>query len=171
MTPAELGYYFPAEFAPQKAMWLSWPHKEESWPGKIQTIYTPYAQFVKEVASGQEVHINVADAAMQAFAKQQLELAGVRMDRIFFHFFPTNDAWCRDHGPAFLINPAAAIPKVLVKWNYNAWGEKYPPHDLDNQIPIHIAQGLGIPYFTPGIVMEGGSVEFNGKGTLLTSTA
>ena len=171
MTPAELGYYFPAEFAPQKAMWLSWPHKEESWPGKIQTIYAPYAQFVKEVALGQEVHINVADAAMQAFATQQLELVGVRMDRIFFHFFPTNDAWCRDHGPAFLINPAAAIPKVLVKWNYNAWGEKYPPHDLDNQIPIHIAQGLGIPYFTPGIVMEGGSVEFNGKGTLLTSTA
>ena len=171
VTPAELGYYFPAEFAPQKAMWLSWPHKEESWPGKIQTIYSPYAQFIKEVALGQEVHINVADIAMQAFAKQQLELAGVRMDRIFFHFFPTNDAWCRDHGPAFLINPSAAIPKVLVKWNYNAWGEKYPPHDLDNQIPIHIAEVLGIPYFTPGVVMEGGSVEFNGKGTLLTSKA
>jgi agmatine deiminase len=171
VTPAELGYYFPAEFTPQKAMWLSWPHKEESWPGKIQTIYAPYAQFVKEVASGQEVHINVADVTMQAFAKQQLELAGVRMDRVQFHFFPTNDAWCRDHGPAFLINPAAATPKVLVKWNYNAWGEKYPPHDLDNQIPIHIAKELGIPYFTPGIVMEGGSVEFNGKGTLLTSKA
>ena len=171
LTPTELGYYFPAEFAPQKAMWLSWPHKEESWPGKIQTIYTPYAQFVKEVSLGQEVHINVADVAMQAFATQQLELAGVRMDRIFFHFFPTNDAWCRDHGPAFLINPAAAIPKVLVKWNYNAWGEKYPPHDLDNQIPIRIAQALGIPYFTPDMVMEGGSVEFNGKGTLLTSKA
>ncbi len=171
LTPAELGYYFPAEFAPQKAMWLSWPHKEESWPGKIQTIYAPYAQFVKEVAMGQEVHINVADLAMQAFAAQQLEQAGVRMDRIFFHFFPTNDAWCRDHGPAFLINPAAAIPKVLVKWNYNAWGEKYPPHDLDNQIPIRIAKALEMPYFSPSIVMEGGSVEFNGKGTLLTSKA
>ena len=170
-TPASLGYYFPAEFAPQKAMWLSWPHKEESWPGKIETIYTPYAQFVKEVALGQEVHINVADAAMQAFATQQLELAGARMERIHFHLFPTNDAWCRDHGPAFLINPAAATPKVLVKWNYNAWGEKYPPHDLDNQIPIRIAAELNIPCFTPGIVMEGGSVEFNGNGTLLTSKA
>ena len=171
VTPASLGYYFPAEFAPQKAMWLSWPHKEESWPGKIETIYTPYAQFVKEVALGQEVHINVADAAMQAFATQQLELAGARMERIHFHLFPTNDAWCRDHGPAFLINPAAATPKVLVKWNYNAWGEKYPPHDLDNQIPIRIAAELNIPCVTPGIVMEGGSVEFNGKGTLLTSKA
>jgi len=171
ITPAALGYYFPAEFAPQKAMWLSWPHKEESWPGKIQTIYSPYAQFVKEVASGQEVHINVADVAMQDFAALHLVQAGVPMDKIHFHFFPTNDAWCRDHGPAFLINPKADIPKVLVKWNYNAWGEKYPPHDLDNQISVRIAQELGVPYFTPGIVMEGGSVEFNGQGTLLTSTA
>lgn len=171
VTPAALGYYFPAEFAPQQAMWLSWPHKEESWPGKIQTIYSPYAQFVKEVALGQEVHINIADAAMQDFATLHLVQAGVAMDKIHFHFFPTNDAWCRDHGPAFLINPKADIPKVLVKWNYNAWGEKYPPHDLDNQIPVRIAKELGIPYFTPDIVMEGGSVEFNGNGTLLTSRA
>jgi agmatine deiminase len=152
-------------------MWLSWPHKEESWPGKIETIYAPYSQFVAEVAQGQRVHINVADEVMKSQAIQYLQRAGAKMDRIFFHFFPTNDAWCRDHGPAFLINPAAATPKVLVKWNYNAWGEKYPPHDLDNQIPIRIAEELGIPCFSPGIVMEGGSVEFNGKGTLLTSKA
>ena len=171
VTPASLGYYFPAEFAPQEAIWLSWPHKEESWPGKIETIYAPYSQFVAEVAQGQRVHINVADEAMKSQAIQYLQRAGAKMERIFFHFFPTNDAWCRDHGPAFLINPVAATPKVLVKWNYNAWGEKYPPHDLDNQIPIRIAEELGIPYFSPGIVMEGGSVEFNGKGTLLTSKA
>ena len=152
VTPASLGYYFPAEFAPQEAMWLSWPHKEESWPGKIETIYAPYSQFVAEVAQGQRVHINVADEAMKSQAIQHLQRAGVRMDRIFFYFFPTNDAWCRDHGPAFLINPTAALPKVLVKWNYNAWGEKYPPHDLDNQIPIHIAEELGIPRGSPVIV-------------------
>ncbi len=171
VIPASLGYYFPAEFAAQEAMWLSWPHKEESWPGKIETIYAPYSQFVAEVAQEQRVHINVADEAMKSQAIQHLQRAGAKMDRILFHFFSTNDAWCRDHGPAFLINPAAATPKVLVKWNYNAWGEKYPPHDLDNQIPIRIAAELNIPCFTPGIVMEGGSVEFNGKGTLLTSKA
>ncbi|MFC5190998.1 agmatine/peptidylarginine deiminase [Algoriphagus aquatilis] len=171
VTPAELGYYFPAEFAPQESMWLSWPHKEASWPGKIETVFAPYSQFITEVAKGQKVNINVADEAMKAFALAHLEKAGADLSKIFFHFFPTNDAWCRDHGPAFLINPNAEIKKVLVKWNYNAWGEKYPPHDLDNQIPIHIAEHLGIPYFKPGIVMEGGSVEFNGKGTLLTSTA
>jgi agmatine deiminase len=170
-TPAELGYYFPAEFAPQESMWLSWPHKEESWPGKIDTIYAPYSLFIKEVSKGQKVNINVADAAMKNFALGHLEKAGVNLDQIRFHFFPTNDAWCRDHGPAFLINPKAEQKKVLVKWEYNAWGEKYPPHDLDNQIPIKIADELGIPCFRPGIVMEGGSVEFNGKGTLLTSEA
>lgn len=170
-TPAELGYYFPAEFAPQESMWLSWPHKEGSWPGKIGSIYAPYSLFIKEVSKGQKVNINVADEAMKAFALTHLEKAGVNLEKIHFHFFPTNDAWCRDHGPAFLINPKAEQKKVLVKWNYNAWGEKYPPHDLDNQIPIRIAEELGIPCFKPGMVMEGGSVEFNGKGTLLTSEA
>jgi agmatine deiminase len=170
-TPAELGYYFPAEFAPQESMWLSWPHKEASWPDKIETIYSPYCLFIKEVAKGQRVNINVADEVMKAFALVHLETAGVNLDQIRFYFFPTNDAWCRDHGPAFLINPTADVKKVIVKWNYNAWGEKYPPHDLDNQIPIKIAAELGIPCFKPGMVMEGGSVEFNGKGTLLTSEA
>jgi agmatine deiminase len=171
VTPAELGYYFPAEFAPHTSTWLSWPHKEESWPGKIHTIFPRYAEFIKYVALGERVNINVADETMKIFAASHLEAAGVDMNQISFHYFPTNDAWCRDHGPAFLINPNADVKKVLVKWDYNAWGNKYPPHDLDNQIPILIAEKLGIPCFKPGIVMEGGSVEFNGKGTLLTSKA
>jgi len=170
-TPADLGYYFPAEFAPQDSMWLSWPHKEGSWPGRIETIYAPYCLFIKEVAKGQKVNINVANEQMKDFALMYLERAEVNLAQIRFHFFPTNDAWCRDHGPAFLINLKAEQKKVLVKWEYNAWGEKYPPHDLDNLIPIQIAAELGIPWFRPAMVMEGGSVEFNGKGTLLTSEA
>ncbi len=171
VTPAELGYYFPAEFAPHTSTWLSWPHKEESWPGKIDTIFPRYAEFIKYVSMGERVNINVAGESKKIFATMHLEAAGVDMNQISFHYFPTNDAWCRDHGPAFLINPNTDVKKVLVKWDYNAWGNKYPPHDLDNQIPILIAQKLGIPCFKPGIVMEGGSVEFNGKGTLLTSKA
>ncbi|WP_290709191.1 agmatine/peptidylarginine deiminase, partial [Flavihumibacter sp. CACIAM 22H1] len=84
---------------------------------------------------------------------------------------PTNDAWCRDHGPAFLINPAAEQKKLVVDWGYNAWGGKYPPFDLDDVIPTRIAEHFGWPVYHPGIVMEGGSVEFNGAGTVLTSTA
>jgi agmatine deiminase len=170
-TPKQLGYTFPAEFAPHEATWLSWPHKEASWPGKIHTIYPSYAQFVKEVAKGEKVRINVADAAMQAFAQEHLEKAGADLSNVEFFFHPTNDAWCRDHGPAFLVNPNAEHKKVVVDWGYNAWGGKYPPYDLDDVIPTRIAEHYHLPVFYPGIVMEGGSVEFNGKGTLLTSTA
>ncbi|MFN4284933.1 MAG: agmatine/peptidylarginine deiminase [Lacibacter sp.] len=170
-TPKQLGYTFPAEFAPHEATWLSWPHKEASWPGKIHTIYPSYAQFVKEVAKGEKVRINVADAAMQAFAQEHLVKAGTDLSNVEFFFHPTNDAWCRDHGPAFLVNPNATHKKVVVDWGYNAWGGKYPPYDLDDVIPTRIAEHFHLPVFYPGIVMEGGSVEFNGKGTLLTSTA
>ena len=170
-TPREQGYYFPAEFAPHVATWLSWPHKEASWPGKIHSIFPSYAQFIKELVKGEDVKINVANTAMQQFATQTLEKAGVDLSRVKFFLHPTNDAWCRDHGPAFLINPSAAQPKAIVDWGYNAWGDKYPPYDLDDVIPTLIARHYNYPVYYPGIVMEGGSVEFNGAGTVLTSTA
>ncbi len=170
-TPKELGYYFPAEFAQHEATWLSWPHKEASWPGKIEAIYPYYAQFIKILSQSEKVRINVADEAMKAFALIYIEQAGVDLNQVEFYFQPTNDAWCRDHGPAFLINPNAAQKKVIVDWGYNAWGGKYPPFDLDDVIPTLIGKQFDIPVYHPGIVMEGGSVEFNGAGTLLTSTA
>lgn len=174
-TPAELGYFFPAEFSRHESTWLSWPHKEGSWPGKISTIFPIYSQFIKEVAKGEVVNINVVDSAMEESAKKSLTDVGTDLNKIVFHQHPTNDAWCRDHGPAFLIGPETGsreLPsKVVVDWGYNAWGNKYPPYDLDDVIPTSIAKKLGLPVFHPGIVMEGGSVDFNGKGTVLTTTA
>lgn len=170
VTPADLGYYFPAEFALHRATWLSWPHKEASWPGKIHTIYPNYALFVKELTRSELVCINVNDEAMKKFAVECLLRQGVDISKVTFYINPTNDAWCRDHGPAFLINPNATQKKVIVDWNYNAWGNKYPPFDLDDVIPTRIGGQLGLPVFHPGIIMEGGSVEFNGEGTVLTSS-
>jgi len=170
-TPKDLGYYFPAEFAMHDATWLSWPHKEASWPGKIHTIYPYYSEFVKELSLSEKVYINVNDEAMQSFASGWLQKAGVNLEKVQFYLHPTNDAWCRDHGPAFLINPNAEQKKVVVDWNYNAWGGKYPPFDLDDVIPTRVANYFSLPVYYPGIIMEGGSVEFNGKGTILTSTA
>ncbi|RYD85783.1 MAG: agmatine deiminase family protein, partial [Sphingobacteriales bacterium] len=92
------------------------------------------------------------------------------LSKVEFFEFPTNDAWCRDHGPAFLINPETK-QKVVIDWGYNAWGDKYPPYDLDDVIPTRIAEYYNLPVYHPGIVMEGGSVDFNGKGTVLTTTA
>jgi agmatine deiminase len=170
-TPRELGYYFPAEFAKQDAMWLSWPHKEASWPGKIATIYPIYAKFIKYVSEGQQVNINVADEDMKLTCLKHLQEAGTNMKNVAIFFHPTNDAWCRDHGPAFLINPNATYKKIIVDWGYNAWGDKYPPYDLDDVIPTRIANHYSIPVVQPGIVMEGGSVDFNGRGTVLTTTS
>lgn len=170
MTPKQLGFYFPAEFAKHHATWLSWPHKEASWPGKIETIYPRYAEFIKLVAEGERVHVNVANEAMKQKALKHIANAGADLNNVQFFFHPTNDAWCRDHGPAFLLHKTEK-KKMIVDWGYNAWGGKYPPFDLDDVIPTHIANHYNIPVVEPGIVMEGGSVEFNGKGTLLTTRA
>lgn len=169
-TPKQQGYSFPAEWTEQEAMWLSWPHKEASWPGKIETIYKPYSEFIKAVAEDQKVRINVADEAMKNFTLRHLEAVNANLANVEFYFHETNDAWCRDHGPAFVINKTEK-KKAVVDWGYNAWGGKYPPFDLDDVIPTKIANHFGLPLFTPPIVMEGGSVEFNGAGTVLTTTS
>ena len=112
---------------------------------------------------------------MQQFALTEIEkfaptVPEAKLNEISFYLHPTNDAWCRDHGPAFIVNKQTG-EKAIVDWGYNAWGDKYPPYDLDDVIPTHIGEALGLKVFHPGIVMEGGSVEFNGKGTLMTTTA
>jgi len=170
-TPKESGYYFPAEFARHDATWLSWPHKKASWPGKINSIYPVYAKFIKLIAEGELVNVNVVDEKMKQTAIRYLNEASADLSRVNFFIHPTNDAWCRDHGPAFLINPNAAQKKIIIDWGYNAWGGKYPPFDLDDKIPTLIADHYKIPVVYPDIIMEGGSVEFNGKGTLLTTTS
>lgn len=177
-TPRELGYYFPAEFHPQEALWLSWPHNESSWPGKINKIYDPYCQFIIHIAEHQKVCINVTDEKMELFARQHINSCSILHlfnpdlinKNITFYHHPTNDAWCRDHGPAFLIHKENDS-KVIVDWGYNAWGNKYPPYDLDDVIPTLVGKVLGMQVFHPGIVMEGGSVDFNGTGTVITTTA
>ncbi len=105
---------------------------------------------------------------MKADAIAHLQNADADLTQIEFYFNETNDAWCRDHGPAFVVKENE---KAIVDWGYNAWGNKYPPFDLDDVIPTKIARHFNLPLFIADIVMEGGSVEFNGAGTILTSTA
>ncbi|HXH18183.1 MAG TPA: agmatine deiminase family protein, partial [Chitinophagales bacterium] len=118
----------------------------------------------------ERVCINVNDKHMQDAAVSHLQKAGANLNRIDFYFHPTDDAWCRDHGPAFLIHPKEK-KKLIVDWDYNAWGGKYPPYDKDDVIPTLIAQAMGLEVVKPGIVMEGGSVDFNGRGTAITTTS
>jgi agmatine deiminase len=169
-TPRELGYYFPAEWVKHTATWLSYPHNEASWPGKIHTIFPYYNQFIKKLAKGERVNINVTNAGMRDSVLDSLNAIDVNMQHIRVHILPTNDAWCRDHGPAFLLNKNNELPKVIVNWKYNGWGDKYPA-ELDTTIPSRIGELLKLPVFYPGIVMEGGSVDFNGTGAILTTTS
>ena len=172
LTPAALGYTMPAEWAPHRGTWLSWPHKDASWPGKFGPVPAIFARMVRHLAGHEEVHINVAGPDMEQEVRRLLADEGTDSGNVFFHHNPTNDAWCRDHGPIFVQRDGGhGREEAVVDWKFNAWGDKYPPYDLDDVIPTRIAREYGLPVFHPGIVMEGGSIEVNGRGTLLTTEA
>lgn len=168
--PHSLGYTFPAEWHKHEATWLTWPYLDDSFPGKLDIVYPFYTQFIKEISLGEKVRINVPNDCEKEKLMMLLDIANVDLNQIEIFMHPTNDVWCRDHGPAFVINPSAKDKKAIVSWEFNAWGGKYAA-DLDNAIPDKIAAHYKLPVFHPGIIMEGGSVEFNGKGTILTTTA
>ena len=171
MTPKEQGYYMPAEWAKHEATWLTYPKNPDSWPGKIETIYPSYHLYVKTLAECEQVHINVDDEQMLAHVHRELEAIGTNMGNICLHVIPSNDAWCRDHGPAFLLNRNDGGKRAIVNWNHNAWGGKYP-YELDTEVPVRIHDLMPeTVLFEPGIVMEGGSIDVNGCGDLLTTTS
>jgi len=162
----------PAEWEPHRGTWLSWPHKEASWPGKFGPVPGIFAQMVQHLADHEEVHVNVAGPEMEHDVRRLLADEGAGSGNVFFHYTPTNDAWCRDHGPIFVQRGGeSGQEEAIVDWLFNAWGGKYPPYDLDDVVPARIAAELGIRVFHPGIVMEGGSIDVNGRGTLLTTEA
>ena len=160
----------PAEWEPHAATWLSWPHKEESWPRKFASIPAIFVEIVRLLSPYEEVDINVNDAAMEESVKELLVLRGVSLETVRLRRIPTNDAWCRDHGPVFVVSDRGDSKRLAgVDWVFNAWGGKYPPYDDDDAVPTRIAEELKVPIFYPGIVMEGGAVDFNGAGAVLTT--
>jgi agmatine deiminase len=194
-TPVSLGYRFPAEWEPHAATWFSWPRPEGiSFPDKYHTVPENLARIFREIASREQVHVNVPNGNYERIVKQQLKEHGCPLRNIFFHYIKTNESWCRDHGPAFVVRTKRNGKKELaiVDWGFNAWGGKYPPYDDDDAVPTRVAEALKLPVFYPAcstgyqpvssqahehglvaratVIMEGGSVEFNGAGTILTTT-
>jgi agmatine deiminase len=163
-TPASLGYRWPAEWEPHAATWVAWPHNRDTWPGKFEPVPAQFAQLVRAVAEFEPVNVLVGGENVMAEARS---LVG-DVPQVILHDIRTNDAWCRDHGPTFLIGPADD-PPALVDWEYNAWGGKYPPFDADNAVPRQIAERSHRRRFTPGVVLEGGAIDGNGCGTILTT--
>lgn len=180
-SPAQQGYRMPAEFEPHEATWLAWPHNPETWPGRLKFIPPIWIQMIKPLHIHETVHVCVNDAEMEAQVQAVLKRHDIGRN-VMIHQIPTNDAWARDHGPIFMKRDVGAdlrvgpgqgehigSPLQILDFVFNSWGQKYGPWDLDDVVPQHVAKYLNIPCREPGIVLEGGSVDVNGKGTLLTT--
>jgi agmatine deiminase len=159
----------PAEWEPQAAVWLSWPHRLATWPRHFRPIPAKFAEIAALISRFEDVRINCARQA-QTRARALLNRAKADLGRVTFYNHPTDDAWCRDHGPIFVKNDRTG-EVALTDWEFNAWGRKYPRFALDNGIPRRIARALGLRRFERQLVLEGGSIDVNGTGCLLTTEA
>jgi agmatine deiminase len=172
-TPKALGFHMPAEWEPHAATWFTWPRTEGiSFPGKYETVPPVIAELIRHLVRVEEVHINVWNREMENWVRGILQGEKTPLDLVCFHHFPSYEPWCRDHGPTFLArNQDGQRLRAVVDWDYNAWGGKYPPCELDDAVPRHIARLRQLPLFSPGIILEGGSIEVNGCGSVLTTTS
>ena len=165
--PSNPSRRMPAEWAPHTATWLSWPHNRDTWPGVFEGVEPAMAQAAAALAETEQVYVNVLDAEHEAHVRRLLDPLAPP-ERIRYFHIPTNDAWVRDHGPIFaVVDPAA--PLVALDFEYNAWGGKYPPYDLDRAAAAHMAEAIGVPRIAYDVVLEGGAIDVNGAGALLTT--
>jgi agmatine deiminase len=181
-TPASLGYRMPAEWEPHSATWIAWPHNADDWPGKFGPIPWVYVEIVRWLSRVERVEILVQGGKAGRRAADKLDRAGVDLDRVGFHRVKTDRVWTRDSGPTFVVkdgDPADPDGLALVDWEFNGWA-KYDNHRLDRRVPRRIGKILGRKRWKPRIdpedgggparvVLEGGSIDVNGKGTLLTT--
>lgn len=163
----------PAEWEPHTATWLAWPHNKKTWPEKFNKIPEVFAEMTKALHQNEKVNILVKDKKMEIGARKSLEKTGVKNlhnsnSNIAFYHIPTNDSWIRDFGPIFVKN---AKNKIMIEdWIFNVWGQRWETkRPLDDAVPTKIAKKDGYALIEPGIVLEGGSIDVNGKGTLLTT--
>jgi len=159
----------PAEWTPQEAVWLSWPCNRESAPETHEALQAKFGRIAATISRFETVRIN-AEGAWHARIRQSIAAQGGDLAHVELFDHPTNDVWCRDHGPIFVKHRESGAV-ALTDWQFNAWGGKFPPWDLDNQIPQRMAETLNLPLFSSPMVLEGGSIEVNGDGLLLTTEA
>ena len=157
---------WPAEWEKQEAVWLSWPHRQDLWQGGLNELLDRYAELSATIAEHAEVRINAA-APLHTAIRGLLHRRGVSRFRLYDH--PTNDVWCRDHGAIFVRREDGHMQ--LANWKFNAWGGKFAPWDLDDAIPNHMAESLNLPQLTSEYYLEGGAIEGNGEGLLITTEA
>jgi len=161
LTGGKQGYRMPAEWEPHQGTWLSWPKDPDTFPGNIlPRVESAYAQIVQELARGEEVHILVNDSKAETRVKRM-----VRSENVLFHLIRTVDVWVRDYAPTYVLGGGSAV----VKWEFNAWGNKYDDLLPDGEAGARVAEESGLTVIRPGVVLEGGSIDVNGEGSLLTT--
>lgn len=172
-SPDAFGFRMPAEWEPQEAIWLSWPHNEQTWPGAFAPVPSIFAKIAKEIAEQQLVRINIATEEKANAVRELLIEVKANVANVRFHYNKTNDSWARDHGPIYVVRDLedGRRERAMTNWGYNAWGGKYPPFDADNEIPDRIAEEFEEFQFHGDMILEGGSIDVNGVGTLLTTTS
>jgi agmatine deiminase len=176
-TPRSLGYRMPAEWEPHQSTWIAWPHNHSDWPGKFAAIPWVYADIVRHLSRVERVNIVVKNAVEAKSARATLKRASVGLKNVAFHPWPTNRVWTRDSGPIFVRRQAGVDPVAVTNWRFNAWA-KYSDWKLDNQLPERVAKKLRMKQFMPRVgregkpyhvVLEGGSIDVNGQGLMLTT--
>ncbi len=165
-------YRMPAEWEPHLATYIVWPHNLETWPGKFEPIPGIFAQMAAALSQFEPVRILIKDVRIEDEVGSMIRDAGGRPERIEMIAIPTNDSWIRDHGPIFVNRIGAGVrgpAQIALDWRFNSWGEKYGAFELDDVVPRRLAERYGFEVIEPGIVLEGGSIEVNGAGTVLTT--
>ena len=170
-SPSSLGFAMPPEWSPQAAVWLSWPVDDpRHWGGaKRDLIHAKFAEIAAAITRYEPVRINAPQAGHGSI-RDACNRAKAVPERVELYDHPHNDVWCRDHGPIFVKHRQTGEVAVT-DWEFNAWGGKFPPWDLDNAIPERVADSLGLRRFSGGMILEGGAIEVNGFGQLLTTEA
>jgi agmatine deiminase len=165
-TPSSLGYRMPAEWEPQQGTWLAWPHDPVTWPDRLPHVEDVYEQWIRALARQQRVDLLVDPGDEEQAVRKRLQ--GVK--NVAYHAMEHADSWIRDYGPTFLVRGAPGHRELAyVDWIFNAWGDKYDALLPDDRIGAWLEPVLKMPRFEPGIVMEGGAIDVNGRGTVLTT--
>jgi agmatine deiminase len=172
-TPAQMGYRMPAEWEPHAATWLAWPKDPITWPNRVMQAEEVFAQMIEALTPHERVNLLVDHETAEFQVRKTLAKKKIYWPHLFFYHIKTVDSWIRDYGPNFLKRDVETLHATSLHafnhWIFNAWGEKYESLMADTEIPQKLFSFLQIPFFKPEIVLEGGSIEVNGCGTVITT--
>lgn len=168
ITPFEMGYRMPAEWRKHDAVWLAWPYDRTTFPGRVEKVEKTYVEIISALHKGEKVNLLVLDKSMEQRAAKYLKENKTDMPQVVFHIYDYADVWFRDYGPLFIVNDKKN-DLAMVQWKFNAWGGKYEELLKDAYVPLMINEKLNIPFYSPDIFLEGGSIDVNGEGILITT--